>query len=64
MLVGRFGSKLVTRSLAVRDAAFAAVITPLFEEFMGSRGDSEKKACLVALTRIRRAHPAMQKDAA
>lgn len=52
------------RDLAVRDAAFASVVAPLFEEFMGSRGESEKKACLVALTRIQRAHPAMQKDAA
>jgi hypothetical protein len=54
----------VIRDLAVRDAAFAKVVTPLFEEFMASRGASEQKACLVALTRIKKAHPAMQKDAA
>ena len=52
----------VMRDLAVLDAAFAALATPLLEEFMGSRGSSERAACLVALTRIRKAHPS--KDAA
>ena len=52
----------VMRDLAVEDGAFAALVAPLLEEFMGSRGPSERAACLVALTRIRSAHPA--KDAA
>ncbi|MCB9613407.1 MAG: BRCT domain-containing protein [Sandaracinus sp.] len=45
----------VMRDLAVEDAAFAGVISPVLEEFMGSRGRSEHAACLVALTRIRHA---------
>lgn len=51
----------VMRDLAVEDRSFAEIVTPLFEEFMTSRGRSEHDACLVALTRIRNAHPA--KDA-
>ena len=47
----------VMRDLAVEDTAFAGVVTPLFEEFMTSRGQAEHGACLVALTRIRNAHP-------
>jgi hypothetical protein len=50
----------VMRDLAVDDAAFASVVRPLFEEFMASRGASERAACLVALIRIQKAH----KDAA
>ncbi|MCA9717673.1 MAG: BRCT domain-containing protein [Myxococcales bacterium] len=46
----------VMRDLAVRDHDFAAVIAPLLKEFMGSRGDSERAACMVALARIARAH--------
>ncbi|MCA9616375.1 MAG: hypothetical protein KC586_26645 [Myxococcales bacterium] len=45
----------VMRDLAVEDTAFAGVISPVLEEFMGSRGRSEHAACLVALTRIRHA---------
>jgi hypothetical protein len=52
----------VMRDLAVEDTSFATLVAPLLEEFMGSRGPSERAACLVALTRIRRAHPS--KDAA
>jgi hypothetical protein len=52
------------RDLAVEDAAFAAVLTPLLREFMVSRGASERAACLVALTRIQAAHPSPPKDAA
>ena len=32
-------------------------VLPLLEEFMSSRGLSEQAACLVAVTRIRHAHP-------
>ena len=45
------------RDLAVIDEAFAGLISPILEEFMATRGRSEKAACLVALTRIRAAHP-------
>ena len=49
----------VTRDLAVADPDFAAVVAPLIHEFMGSRGASERAACLVALARIAQAHPAL-----
>ncbi len=49
----------VMRDLALEDAAFAAGILPLLEEFMTSRGQSECAACLVAVTRIRHTHPAL-----
>jgi hypothetical protein len=55
------------RDLAVEDAAFAAVVEPLFQEFSASRGASERAACLVALTRIaaaRKAAPQPSKEAA
>lgn len=52
------------RDLAVEDAAFARVVSPLLREFMVSRGVSERAACLVALTRIDKAHPSTKKDAA
>ncbi len=48
------------RDLALEDAQFAAGILPLLEEFMTSRGQSERTACLVAVTRIRHTHPALR----
>jgi hypothetical protein len=50
----------VMRDLALEDADFAAGILPLLEEFMTSRGLSERAACLVAITRIRHTHPALK----
>jgi len=47
----------VIRDLAFEDSQFAKIILPLLDEFMGSRGQSEQAACLVAVTRIRHAHP-------
>lgn len=47
----------VVRDLALEDARFAGRAVPLLREFLGSRGQSEHAACLVALTRLRRAHP-------
>lgn len=44
------------RDLALEDTHFANVVLPLLEEFMVSRGLSERDACLVAVTRIRKAH--------
>lgn len=46
----------VMRDLAIEDHAFAALVAPVLKEFMGSRGASERAACLVALARIARAH--------
>ena len=48
------------RDLALEDADFAAGILPLLEEFMMSRGQSERAACLVAVTRIRHTHAALR----
>jgi hypothetical protein len=47
----------VMRDLALEDGAFATGILPLLEEFMVSRGVSERAACLVAITRIGHRHP-------
>jgi hypothetical protein len=43
----------VMRDLALEDVAFAAVVVPVLEEFMLSRGPSERAVCLVAVTRIK-----------
>jgi hypothetical protein len=53
------------RDLALEDADFARVVLPALEEFMISRGASERAACLVAVVRIRHAHvgQALQPDA-
>ena len=44
----------VCRDLALEDEAFAERVTPMFQEFLHSRGQAESAACLVALTRIHR----------
>jgi hypothetical protein len=44
------------RDLAIRERAFADLAAPLLREFMGSRGASERAACMVALARIGAAH--------
>ncbi len=54
----KLGLVEVLRDVAVEDGDFAAVVFPLLSEFMGSVGKSEREACLVATTRIRKAHPA------
>ena len=48
------------RDLALDDADFAGGVLPLLEEFMTSRGTSERAACLVAVTRIRHTHPGLR----
>ena len=50
------------RDLALEDVAFARGVLPLLEEFMISRGPSERAACLVAVTRIRHTHPELRLD--
>jgi hypothetical protein len=52
----KLASVEVLRDLALEDTAFARGVLPLLEEFMRSRGESERAACLVAVTRIRKAH--------
>ncbi len=54
----------VVRDLAVDDRDFAAHVTPLLTVFTGSRGLAERAACLVALARIRAAHPELTEEAA
>ena len=50
----------VLRDLAIEDAAFARVVLPPLREFMGSRGKSERDACLVAVTRVQHVHPELR----
>ncbi len=50
------------RDLALEDADFARVVLPILEEFMISRGMSERAACLVAVTRIRHTHAVLRLD--
>ena len=52
------------RDLALEDSGFARGVLPLMEEFMVSRGRSERDACLVAVTRLRHAHPGLRVVAA
>ena len=46
----------IVRDLALEDAGFAEHALPLLTLFIGSRGQSESAACLVAVTRIHQAH--------
>ncbi len=52
----------VLRDFALEDAEFAAGVLPLLTELMTSRGPSERAACLVAVTRIRHTHPALEAE--
>ena len=45
--------------MAQADAEFAALVAPSLREFMGSRGKSERRACIVALTRISQCYPTL-----
>ncbi len=47
----------VMRDLAIEEEAFAGGILPLLDEFVHSRGKSERAACLVAIARIRHRYP-------
>lgn len=48
------------RDLALEDQDFARGVLPLMDEFMVSRGPSERAACLVSATRIRHTHPGLR----
>jgi hypothetical protein len=50
------------RDLGLEDKDFGSGILPLLDEFMLSRGTSERAACLVAVTRIRHKYPELKKD--
>lgn len=45
------------RDFATQHDDFARLIAPILSELLNSRGRSERAACLVALARIRAAHP-------
>lgn len=47
------------RDLALEDAEFAQLVMPLFKQFTRSNGRMEQAACLVAVTRLQTAHPAL-----
>jgi hypothetical protein len=51
----------VLRDLGLDDREFGGGILPLLDEFMLSRGPSERAACLVAVTRIRHKYPEFKK---
>ncbi len=53
----------VMRDLATEDREFAAGVLPLLDEFLHSRGASERAACLVAVTRVRHRHPELKAGA-
>jgi hypothetical protein len=46
------------RDVALDEAEFAKGVLPVLQEFMTTRGKSERDACLVAVTRIRMRHGA------
>ncbi len=48
------------RDMAIDDKAFASGILPLLDEFMQSKGMSERAACLVAVTRVRHKYPELK----
>ncbi|WP_165067090.1 BRCT domain-containing protein [Paludisphaera rhizosphaerae] len=53
----------VIRDLALEDVDFARGALPLLEEFLPSRGPSERAACLTAVTRIRHVWPELRRRA-
>ncbi len=53
----------VLRDLALEQKDFGSGILPLLDEFMTSRGPSERAACLVAVTRIRHKYPELKRGA-
>ncbi|MDS4041927.1 MAG: hypothetical protein RKP20_12205, partial [Candidatus Competibacter sp.] len=50
------------KTLALEDAAFAELATPVLTEFRHSRAKNEWQHCVAALVQIRRAHPAIRLD--
>ena len=54
----------VMRDLGLEQKEFGEGVLPLLDEFMLSRGVSERAACLVAVTRIRHKYPEYKKGGA
>lgn len=50
----------LVRDLGVEDAAFAALVAPVLQEFSGSLARGEWQACLAALTHLNRVHPGLE----
>lgn len=50
------------KTLALEDAAFAELVTPVLEEFRHSRAKHEWQYCVAALVQIRKVHPAVRVD--
>lgn len=50
------------KTLALEDAAFAELVTPVLEEFRHSRAKHEWQHCVAALVQIRKAHPTVRVD--
>ena len=50
------------KTLALEDAAFAELVTPVLAEFRHSRAKNEWQHCVAALVQIRRAHPGIRVD--
>ena len=51
------------RDMALEQKDFAAGVLPLLDEFLVSRGRSEREACLVAVTRVRHKYPELKAGA-
>ena len=50
------------KTLALSDAGFAELVTPVLAEFRHSRAKDEWQHCVAALVQIRQAHPAIRVD--
>ncbi|HMQ97350.1 MAG TPA: hypothetical protein PKC42_04620, partial [Candidatus Nanoperiomorbaceae bacterium] len=50
------------KTLALTDAAFAELVTPVLAEFRHSKAKNEWQHCVAALVQIRRMHPAVRVD--
>ncbi|QQS52945.1 MAG: hypothetical protein IPM89_08315 [Candidatus Competibacteraceae bacterium] len=50
------------KTLALTDAGFAELVTPVLAEFRHSRAKNEWQHCVAALVQIRRTHPAISID--
>ncbi|MBL4637369.1 MAG: hypothetical protein JKY56_26170 [Kofleriaceae bacterium] len=50
----------VVRDMALESAEFAAIVTPVLEEFLLSRAKGEWQSCVAALAQMRAKHPGLQ----
>ena len=54
----------LVRDLGLEDAAFAALVTPVLQEFTGSLARGEWQGCLAALAQLQSAHPGLEGERA